>query len=230
MQKLLVAHDLKPLLVGAEPYLQRSDISIFSAATHDEVLKLHVEEHMNVIVSKLDMPGDHRAEDIFDIIRKSNDLRRVSVVMTCNDDLVHRERARRCGADVVMTMPVNPVQLSTKVRELLNVAPRQAYRVVLNVSVDGKFKNRPFLCRTENVSASGMRMRTSLDLAIGDVISCSFYLPGGTKVTSGGEIVRLIDRPEGEAEHIYGVKFTNISPEVRTAIESFIEREAGGRE
>lgn len=223
MQKVLIANDLKPLLMRTERYLERSDIAVFSAATNDEVLKLHVEERMNLIVSKLDMPG-HRSEEIFDIIRKSNDLRRVSLVMACNDDVVHRERARRCGADVVLTMPVDPLLLSAKVRQLLAVAPRQSYRVVLNVSVDGKFKNRPFLCKTENVSASGMQMRTSLDLAVGDVISCSFYLPGGAKVASSGEIVRLIGRPKEEAEHVYGVKFMNISPEIKTEIEAFVEK------
>ncbi|HEY6009848.1 MAG TPA: PilZ domain-containing protein [Nitrospirota bacterium] len=229
MQKILIAHDLKPLLMGAEPYLERSDIAVFSAATNDEVLKLHVEEHMNLIVSKLDMPG-HRTEDVFDIIRTSNDLRRVSLVIACNDDVVHRERARRCGADVVMTLPVDPIQLSAKVQQLLNVAPRQAYRVVLNASVEGKFRNRPFLCKTENVSASGMRIRTGLDLNIGDMISCSFYLPGDSKVAASGEIVRLVAPVKGKEGNSYGVKFTKLSPEVKAAIETFVERESRKKE
>jgi CheY-like chemotaxis protein len=225
MQKVLIANELEPLLVGTEPYLERSDIAIFFAATNAEVLKLHLEERMNLIISKLDMPG-HRSEEIFDIIRNSNDLRRVSLVMVCNDDMVHRERARRCGANVVLTMPVDPLLLSTKVRQLLEVAPRQSYRVVLNVSVDGKFKNRPFLCRTENVSASGMCIRTGLDLATGEFISCSFYLPGGARVAAGGEIVRVIDRAKGQDERGYGIKFTEISPDVKAAIQAFVERES----
>ena len=229
MQKVLIAHELEPLLMRTERYLERSDIAVFSAATNDEVLKLHLEEHMNLIVSKPDLPG-HRCEEIFDIIRKSDGLRKVSLVMACHDDVVQRDRAKRCGANVVLTMPVNPEQLSEKVRQLLNVAPRQAYRVVLNVSVDGKFRNKPFLCRTENVSASGMLIRTGLDLVIGDVISCSFYLPGGEKVAAGGEVVRVIERAKGQAEHGYGIKFTKIDPTIKTAIEAFIERQSRGRE
>lgn len=208
-----------------ERYFERSDIAVFSAATNDEVLRLHLEEHMNLIVSKIDLPG-HQCEEIFDIIRRSDDLRRVSLVMACSDGAAHRERARRCGADVVLTMPVDPVVLSEKVRQLLNVAPRQAYRVVLNVSVDGKFKNRPFLCRTENVSSSGMRIRTALDLVVGDAISCSFYLPGGQKVAAGGEVVRAVERANGQDERSYGVKFTKIEPAVQAAIEAFIERQS----
>jgi CheY-like chemotaxis protein len=223
MQKVLIANELKPLLVGTERYLDRTDISVFFAATNDEVLKLHVEERMNLIVSKLDMPG-HRSEEIFEIIRSSKDLRQVSLIMVCNDDAVHRERSKRCGADAVLTVPLDPGRLSLKVRQFLDVAPRQSYRVVLNVAVEGKLKNRPFLCKTENVSSTGMRMRTGLDLAIGDVIACSFYLPGGAKVSAGGEIVRLIEQAPGPDGSVYGVKFTKISPDVKSAIESFVEK------
>jgi hypothetical protein len=71
-----------------------------------------------------------------------------------------------------------------------------------------------------------MRMRTGLDLAIGDVIACSFYLPGGAKVSAGGEIVRLMERATGPDGSVYGVKFTKISPDVKSSIEAFVEKVA----
>jgi DNA-binding response OmpR family regulator len=224
MKKILIALDLKPLFTRKEGFLERMDFSVFFAATNDEVLKLHVEEHMDLIVSKLDMPG-YRSEEIFNIIKSSKSPQGISLIMVCDDDAMQRERCRRCGADAVLTMPVAPTQLCSKIRQLLDVSPRQSYRVVLNASVEGKFKNRPFLCKTENVSATGMLMRTGLDLDAGDVITCSFYLPGGVKVIAVGEIVRMIEGAKGQDGFVYGVKFTKTSPEVKSAIEEFIEKD-----
>jgi CheY-like chemotaxis protein len=224
MQKILISNDLKPQLTQAESFLRRTDISVLFASTNDELLKIHIEENVNLIVTRLDMPG-HRSEEIFDIIRQSRKLRDVLTIIVSDDDVKNLERCRRCGAGAVLTMPVDPVQLTLKAQEFLNVAPRQSYRVLLNVTVEGKFKSRPFLCRTENISTTGMLIRTDLDLARNDVMSCSFYLPDGTKVAASGEVVRTVHPSAESAEKLYGINYTTIGPGVKSAIEAFVERE-----
>jgi c-di-GMP-binding flagellar brake protein YcgR len=106
----------------------------------------------------------------------------------------------------------------------LNVAPRRAYRVVLNVAVDGKFKNQPFLCRTENISSTGVLIRAELDLAQGDRIACSFYLPDGTQVNTHGEVVRVA-KPAGESrEKLYGIRYTALAGNIEEKIDVYVKK------
>jgi c-di-GMP-binding flagellar brake protein YcgR len=108
-----------------------------------------------------------------------------------------------------------------KVRQFLNVAQRQAYRVILKVSVEGKFNDRPFLCITENISAAGALIKAELDLSPWNCISCSFYLPDGTQVNTQGEVVRVL-KQAGSNETLYGIRYTNI-PQAK--IEAFVQND-----
>ena len=224
MQKILIAQELKPLLTYRREYLDRGDITIFTAATNDELLKIHIEENVNIIVTKRDLPGAS-SETIFNIIRQGKQLKDALVIMACEDDVFLRERCGRWGAHAVLTMPVDPALLHSKVREFLNVAPRQSYRVVLNVTLEGKFKNRQFLCHTENLSATGVLIRTGQILSQGDIIACSLFLPNGTKIRANGEVARVIAQNPGAKENLYGIRYTDLAGDIRSAIELFVDKE-----
>ncbi len=223
MQKVLIAQDLKPLLMQGESLLYRADIAVFTAATNDEVLKTHIEEVVNLIVTKPDLPGTG-IENIFDIIWQSEYLRAVDLLMVCEDDVVQKKRCRNCGAETILTAPLDPVLLQEKVLQFLDISPRKAYRVVLNVAVEGKFKNRPFLCRTENISAAGMLIGTEIDLVPGDKISCSYYLPDEMKVVAHGEVVRVVKHTGESKEKLYGIRYTKIASDVKAKIEAYVKK------
>ncbi len=224
MQKVLIARDLKPLLMQSEGPLNREEITVFTAATNDEVLKTHIEEIVNLIVTRPDLPGTS-IENIFDIIWQSESLRVVSLLMVCEDNPIQKKRCRNCGAETILTVPLDPVLLQEKVRKFLDISPRKAYRVVLNVAVEGKFKNRPFLCRTENISAAGMLIGTEIDLAPGDRISCSYFLPDETKIVAHGEVVRVMKKGDESKEKLYGIRYTAIAADVKEKIEAYVKKE-----
>jgi c-di-GMP-binding flagellar brake protein YcgR len=111
-------------------------------------------------------------------------------------------------------------------QELLNIAPRKSYRVALTVAVEGKSKDRQFLYRTENISATGMLIKADEDaLAQGDLISFSFYLPDGTHVEAHGEIQRVLRQATAPDARLYGIKFTDLGPPARAAIETAVKKE-----
>src|SRR5574341_1265272 len=199
MKKILTAKDMQPLLVEENSFLNRGDIKILTAGTNDEILKLHREEKADLIVT----------------------------VIICDDRVAEGEQPRQCGAGEVLVIPVDRALLHRKVQQALAVAPRWSYRVTLNVAVEGKLKNRPFLFRTENISATGTLIRAEEALAPGDRIALSFYLPDGTRVSAQGEIVRLVS--QGAGPGLYGIKFTDIAPGVKASIESFVEKKYGAR-
>ena len=222
MQKILLSKDLIPILMGGDTLLSRADIAVFHASTSDDILKIHIEETVNLIVTTLDLPGGH-SETVFDIIWQSQHLKKVLVIMICEDKVAHQVRCKQCGAHAILTLPVDPDVLQEQVRQFLNIARRQSYRVLLNVSCEGKFNGQPFLCHTENISSTGALIRTEQDLSPGNHISCSYYLPDGTKVNTPGEVVRVL-KQTGSHETLYGIRYTKIPAESKAKIDAYVRK------
>lgn len=227
MKKVVLANDLKDLFPG-ESFLDRADIKVYLAATNDDVLKLHREKQTDLIIVRLEMPGI-RSEELFAAVRKNEELRHVSVIMVCNDSLAHRERAKQCRANAVFTAPVDASQLHLKVQQFLNVSPRISYRGILAVAIEGKFRNRPLPFWTENIRATGLLIRTEEPLARGAGIFFSFFLPDGTHVSGYGDIVRAVKAHASPDTFLFGVKFTNVDPEAKAAIEATVKKRAQER-
>lgn len=222
MQKILFSNKLIPIMMHGENLLNRADIVVFTAATTDDILKIHIEETLNLIVTMLSLPGT-RSESIFEVIWQSNYLKKVRVIMICEDNLYERTRCMRCGAHVILTMPIDPDRIREQVVPFLSIASRQAHRVILKVSVEGKLNDQPFPCFMENISATGALISAARDLTAGDVISCSFYLPDGINVKTQAEVVR-VSKQAGSGETLYGIRYTTIPAESIARIEAYIEK------
>jgi CheY-like chemotaxis protein len=223
MKRVLIANGLRDLFREKSSFLDRAEIKIFTAATNDEALNICRKEEIDLIVTVLDAPG-MRSEDLFTIIKTSKELRAVSTIIVCEDTLANRERCKQCRPNAVVALPVDPLLLSLKMHQFLNVAPRMRYRAALAVAIEGKFKNSPLQFWTENISASGMLIRADEPLTKGEGIFFSFFLNDGTHVSGYGEITRVILQPAAPHAFQYGIKFTNIASSDRSAIEAVVTR------
>jgi DNA-binding NarL/FixJ family response regulator len=228
MKKIIIAESLRPLLVQDKNFLSRADIEVITAATNDDVLKIQIWEKAGLIITTFGLPG-LSCEALFAMLHQSKELQSVFRLLICEDTPGFRERSSRCGAHAVMFKPVDPAVLARRVQELLDVPPRRSCRVILNVVIEGASRNRAFLCNSENISSSGMLISTEEPFAQGDVVSCSFYLPGGSKVIAHGTITRVVKQAPGSKMNRYGVAFTALCADVKTAIEAFINREVRNR-
>ncbi len=234
MKKMLIAQDLRSVLPERGSILDRADLKVFTAATNDEVKAICIREKVDIIMTGLDMPGA-RSEDIFQLIRMEPALRHASIIVACQDTLANRERCRLCRVNAVLIQPVDPESLQLKMQQFLNIAPRTMYRAALAVALEGKYSNRPVPFWTENISASGMLIKAEEPLSKGAGLFLSFFLPDGTHISGYGEIVRVERIQAASAMYAYGVKFTNIDQEARSAIESAVrlarrrEERQGGR-
>jgi PilZ domain len=228
MKKIIIAEGLSPLLVQDNNFLSRADIEVITAATNDDVLKIHIWEKASLIITTFGLSG-LSCEALFAMLRHSKELQPVFTLLICEDTPGFRERSSRCGAHAVMIRPVDPTALSLKAQELLDVPTRRSYRVILNVVVEGASRNRTFLCNSENISSSGMLISTEEPLMQGNAVSCSFYLPSGSKVIAHGTIARVVKEGPGSRMKRYGVAFTGLTTELKTAIEAFINREIQNR-
>jgi CheY-like chemotaxis protein len=223
MKKVLLANDLKNLIIGKNSFLDRDDIKILTTTTNAELLKIHRQEEVDLIVTQLDAPGI-KSEIIFDTIRKSEDLKQVSTILICKDTLTHRERCKQCHPNAIFTLPVDTVMLHSKMQQLLSIAPRKFYRTALAVAIQGKFKDKPMPFLTENISSSGMLIRSDEPLSKGDGIFFSFFLPNGSHVTGYGEITRIVLPTTSDGVLRYGIRFTNIDPDVQAAIDAVVNK------
>jgi DNA-binding response OmpR family regulator len=228
VKKILIAENLRPLLAQDKNVLSRANIAVLTAATNGDVLKIHMEEKASLIITTFGLPG-LSCEELFTTIQQSKELQTVLTLLICEDTLGLRERSSRCGAHAVMIKPVDLAVLARKVQELLDVPPRRSYRVILNVVVEGASKNRAFLCNSENISSGGMLITTEEQLTAGAGVSCSFYLPGGRKVSAHGTIARVIRQEPGAKMGRYGVAFANLGADTKAAIEAFINGEIQNR-
>jgi hypothetical protein len=170
------------------------------------------------------MPGI-RCEELFDVIRTDPKMQKVSIILVCQNTLSQRERSRNCKVNTVLTMPIDEQLLQLKMQQFLDIAPRMVYRATLAVAIEGKFRDQPRPFWTENISESGLLIKTEEPLSRGEGVYLSFFLHDGTHVSGYGEIMR-VDRLSQEARmFLYGIRFTNFDEESRAAIRKDITRE-----
>jgi CheY-like chemotaxis protein len=223
MKKVLLANGLKKPIMEKSSFLERAGVVVLTAATNDDLLRVHKKEKADLIVTRLDLPG-MKSEELFSFIRKTEGLKDVSVIMICKDTLAQRERVRQCNPNAFFTMPVKPVLLHLKMQQFLNIAPRKSYRAALAIAISGKFKDRPLPFRTENISASGMLIRAEEPLSKGDGVYFSFFLPNGSHVTGYGEISRVDKVPGEPGVFLYGIRYTDVAPGVKALIEAAVKK------
>ncbi len=216
-KKVLVANQLERLFTD-EDFFNRAGVLRFSAGSNDEILQVHSWEKVDLIVTQLDMPG-MPSEELFTIIRNSEELREVSAILVCKDTLAQRERCKQCSANAVFTIPVDTALLQLKIQQFLNVAPRKPYKAVLAVAIQGRFRDKPLPFYTENISSNGMLIRSEEPLKKGDGIFFSYFLPSGIHISGYGEIVRVVKLFKSrKVAFLYGIRYTNLDPEMKAAI------------
>ncbi len=223
MKKIVIAESLKTLILNGDSLFRRSDIQVFTAATNDQILELHRRENVNLIITRLDIPGMN-SEELYTLIRNDRVLRQVSLIMLCEE--TEREKAERCKPNAVFAPAPDMKSLIEKAQRLLNISGRESYRVLLSVKIESNGKDRSFFCKSENLSASGLLLETDHVLAKGDRVVCSFFLPESRRIILTGEVVRDIQQTGQASGHRYGIKFFQVSSGDKAAIEDFVGKKA----
>lgn len=215
MEKIIVVGDTKHLV---KRLFSTESFYIRTASSNREALEMHRAEKANLIVAGLDMPG-MAGDELCAIIKKDGDPR-VSTLLVCRDDKAEVERSRG-SATAYITTPFTAEALYDKMQGLLNIAKRQAFRVLAHLKVESKTRSSTVVSMSLNISASGMMIESDVALSQGEKITCSFFLPGAVRISAEGEIVRVITGQNGKYQ--CGIKFTSIPPDSRSAIESFVK-------
>ncbi len=225
MKKILIVSDLYALLWHEMTFLNREELKVFVATTNDEALKIHQAEPVDLIVTKLVMPG-MPAEEFCSRIRDDARLRGVSLIMTCPDNPDAIKASSRCRANAVIPEPINRDLLIDRAQQLLSIATRRTLRVALTAEVISKTASNSFSCCTRDVSASGMLIETDQNLPAGMELFCQFSLPHGQQIEADCRIIRTVELMPGEG-YQYGLTFIDMSDDIRRMLEEYTRVAAG---
>jgi DNA-binding response OmpR family regulator len=225
MRKIIVVGDTWMTFRKKRSFLDREYIKLQTAVSNAEALALHRVGFADLIIVELDSPG-MSGEILCSEIRESLELRHVSIIIVCPGNSASIERAMKCRANEVLARPVNPETLLLELQRLLNIAVRTSLRVPIAVKVFGKFHDRSIIGHTMNISSSGILIESRTRMEDGDIIVCSFPLPGNGQVRAEAEVVRAVINESGNETNRYGLRFSNMSADAFSAIEAFLEEKA----
>lgn len=223
-RKILVAHDIKSILAKGESFFSREHIKIVSFSSNEEALSIHKDEQVDLIITTLDSP-QMDGKTLCSLIRDDVFLQKVSIIIVYPDIKPANEMLLQCRANAFIREPINLSLLSAKALQLLNIAQREYLRAPVAVKVQGKYKGKPFLCISENISATGMLLQTEKIIHKGDAIACSFFLPNSVHIVTEAEIVRIVKKKTEFDTHHYGIKFSNLKSTDQSEIEKYTKEE-----
>lgn len=223
VKKVLIENTLLPGMAAAREgsVLRRPDFRIFTTSSAEEALEMHRAEKMDLIVVTLDMP-EMGGDRLCSLIRQDEVPGKVFVILVCSGKRPELMRCELCGASSYATGPEAAME---KAARALGVPERKGLRVLVKVTVEGRFKTEPFYCTSRDVSISGILLETEKILARGDIITCSFYLPDADRIDARAEVVRIV---RAEDSYQYGVQFLELVSESMRTIEVFVGRKLKG--
>ncbi len=221
VKKIVMPGDVKRQYADQLSFLGRKDIQMFEAETNDDILKVHIREKTDLIITRIDMPG-RRSEELFEIIRSSKGLQNALSIILSDAGRVQQVRCTQCAPTAVLTLPLDPEVLNRHVLQLLGAGCRETRRVPYAAQLLAASGGDPFDCDIMNISSTGILFHSQQNLAPGQIISFSFLLPDHTPVDGEGEIMRVVRKitPPYGAE--YAVRMRNVAKRVQDAIDSFI--------
>ncbi len=219
MKKILLVNASRYFIDEGKSLLDRRDFEVFLAADAMQALQIHRKERVNLIVTDFSLPG-MTGDILCSRIRSETEIRTVSTILICHDSPVETALASGCGANIFLQKPFSATTLLEHVEKLLAISTRKGYRVLLRARVKGSTDATQFFCTSRNLSVSGILIECDRNLAIGDQVACSFYLPEAAHITAEGEVARAEKMPDGKLQ--CGIRFTMISTESQREIEKFI--------
>lgn len=221
MKKVLLVNGIRKVIEEEKRLLSGRDILVFTASSGEEALDIHRREKVDLIITGLDLSG-MSGETLCSIVRNDEDLRRVSLLTVCSNRESDLERCAYCGVNSYMTKPIDPDRFMEKVNWLLSIARRTGVRVLIKVSTKGALKYHAFFCTTLNISTTGMLIETDRIIAKGEMITCSFFIPGSDNIVGDCEVVRAVKTTS--AMYQYGLKFLELSSTHQSAIQDFVRK------
>ena len=116
----------------------------------------------------------------------------------------------------------SPSELQTALVELQRVTPRLKLRLPIRVTTTGHFDDTASMWQSENISMTGLLIRTQQQLERGTRVACDFKLPGDSRpIRSRAEVVR---QAHSRRENLTGIgaRFLSFEGDGERRLQTFV--------
>jgi uncharacterized protein (TIGR02266 family) len=218
---LLVDHSRSSLLFQ-ESVLKRRQGSIATAMAGSEGLAKAREDKPNLVMFGFDL-FDMSAPEFCRAIREDEETKMISLLFV--GDRTNEDQGQQCieaGCNDVIYRPLQRDELDDKISRLTKIPSRRQLRTLTRVEVSLENAGRFIMCRSMNISATGMLLETEHMLPGETQVRLQFYLPGESRPV---QVIVEVLRSEFKGNVArYGVRFVDLAREARDQIERYVQR------
>lgn len=221
------------LLVGAQrasvehlvPLLRREEIEVISVPADPAVLVLISETPFELIMLRFPMEGLDARTVLAEIRAEHSANRGAGVLLLSDEDALGRAVSLiDRGANRVVSATWADAHIWRAVADLLVVAPRIDLRVPVMVDVELAREGIPDVCRSVNVSRTGIRLESASPYQLGCSIQVGLALPGnGRVIRARAEVIRRIDKAR-EGSDGFAARFLAMSEDDEQHLVDYVER------
>lgn len=175
-----------------EPLLGRNGFELDRFPSGAGALELTSAVPVDVLIVRCPLPDVEMRPFLDGVRREGNPCRRSSVVLLTDPDHVREAQTLiGRGANRMVVLGESEDTIETAVSELLDVSPRKEARFFARIEVKLGGAKDLVLCQTENVSASGLLIKTDRRWEKGTEIHFEFTIPSDPRPIGGvAEVVR----------------------------------------
>ena len=194
------------------PVLRRDQFDVDWIPTLEAALILVTEQPFDILILNA-APFGEPLENVLGKIRSHESASSGAVVMVLGKpDGLDRARALKGrGVNQVMLASDPPEMIRERIANLLEVAPRAKLHLPIKLEATVGKKDKKLFCQTENLSSSGMLVRTRHQPELGSTVAFSIQLSENAGTIFGhGEMVRHSAPEVGGIDGV-GIRFLSIS-------------------
>jgi len=176
------------------------------------------------LVVVLAPPTQVELREILVSIRFAESRWRHAGVIVLTDDFLARnpDELFERGANAILPLDARPEQLLMWGRRLAGVLPRVRVRVPVIIEGCGQQVFRRTMCQTENLSASGMLVRSKTPIDQNKTVRFDLQLPQvSSRIKGKGDAVRHAQQPNEPIEG-FAVRFMDLADSFRYLMERFV--------
>lgn len=146
-----------------------------------------------------------------------------SVIVTASDpESTDVRTALANGANAVLRWPSPAPEVVERLAAALDIAPRKAIRVFLKLRIKLASSTRTSFCQSENLSFSGVLLRTSELVPIGEKVILELMLPGDPEPrTARATVVRHV-HPRRERISGLGLRFDSFDGDAEAKLATLL--------
>jgi len=224
-KKILVVDDDQFFIEFERAFLQREHFDIIEARDGPEALELMRDQHPDLVLLDMYMPGMDGLEVI--VRARAEGMIDLPIIMVSKEeDPIKISELKEAGATDFITKPINIDTLMAKVNVYLKEAHRGGSRLPVKIKIKYRTLDELLQGESKDLSTTGIFVRTKKDLGIGSLVELFLHHAGDEEaepIRVMGEVVRAV---QGNNENTgVGMKFINLDAESVKLITGMLEEE-----